>query len=312
MRREPDEQRGWFGRLLESIPAILWSADPETLAFTHVSRAAESILGYPAEEWLDPEFWIGHLHPDDAGIVEQCRASVRARRDHELIYRMIAADGGIVWLRDRVHLIIENGAVVELCGAMFDVTAERNTHEALIQSEETYRLIVQTSPDAIGVHVDGRYIYVNPRFVQLFGASSERELLGRDVFSLLHPDYADIVRERLVQLERGESAPMIREKFVRLDGRMVDVEVMAIPVRFNGVSAVQVVARDISERVQTVERLEALSAGTSDALWEGHLQTNEFWGNDAYRELLGEFTQLDAARASWEMRLHPEDRSRVL
>lgn len=300
-----------LGRFLETIPAIIWSADPETFVFTYVNRAAESILGYPVEEWLEPDFWRSHLHPEDLAVVEKCRSFVAARRDHELTYRMIAADGKVVWLRDRVHVLAEDGKVVELCGAMFDVSAEHETFDALARSEETYRLIVQTSPDAIGIHSEGRYIYVNPKFVQIFGAASEAELIGRDVLSLVHPDFADDVRARHVQLSHGESVPMMHQKFIRLDGSEVDVEVMAIPVTFNGVRAVQVVARDISDRLKTSERLELLSAGSSEALWEGNLSTDEFWSNAVCQQFIGRFTKLSAARQEWARRIHPDDRHRT-
>ena len=205
-------------QLLETIPAIVWTADAESFEFTYVSAAAEPTLGFPRERWYEPGFWADRVHPDDRRVIDECAAMVRARRDHELTYRMVGDEGRVIWVRDRINLVIENGEVVELCGTMFDITSEREAHEALVQSEATYRLLVQTSPDAIGVHVEGRYVYVNQRFVEIFGGSSDADIVGREVISLVHPDYADAIKARLALLARGESVPMIHEKFVRLDG----------------------------------------------------------------------------------------------
>src|ERR1700738_2640243 len=52
-------------RLIESLAAVVWEADAQTLDFTFVSRHAESLLGHPVKEWLAPEFWVNHLHDAD-------------------------------------------------------------------------------------------------------------------------------------------------------------------------------------------------------------------------------------------------------
>jgi two-component system, cell cycle sensor histidine kinase and response regulator CckA len=113
-------------RLLEAIPAIAWSASAETFAFTYVSQFAEKLLGYPAQNWIDdPTFWISHLHPEDQYVAKVCHDSTLACRNHELVYRMIAADGRSVYLRDYVNVHTVDGVPVELFGVMVDITHER-------------------------------------------------------------------------------------------------------------------------------------------------------------------------------------------
>ncbi|MGH9424561.1 MAG: PAS domain-containing protein, partial [Thermoanaerobaculia bacterium] len=86
-------------RLLDAMPAIAWSADAQTFRFTYVNPGAEKLLGYPVERWLDePDFWIKHLHPQDEHVKMICHNETLAGRNHELVYRMIAADGRTVWL----------------------------------------------------------------------------------------------------------------------------------------------------------------------------------------------------------------------
>ena len=71
--------------LTDSIDGIVWEADPETFAFTFVSRQAERLLGYPQRQWLgEPDFWRKHTHPEDvAWTAELCRTATAEKRNHE-------------------------------------------------------------------------------------------------------------------------------------------------------------------------------------------------------------------------------------
>lgn len=121
--------------LLDSLKAIVWRGDPDSYCFTYVSQAAEDILGYPLADWLDdPAFWAEHIHPDDRDwTLDYCVSNTNALRDHEFEYRMIAADGREVWLKDVVHLVVKDGRPVESVGVMVDISdtkrAEAAEHE---------------------------------------------------------------------------------------------------------------------------------------------------------------------------------------
>jgi PAS domain S-box-containing protein len=298
--------------VLNSLPLIVWTADADTFRFKYVSEGAERLLGYPAEQWIDdPSFWRNHIHPDDRNVIAACHSHTQACRDHTLLYRMIAADGRSVWLRDTVQIRSEHGKAVELYGVMFDVSSEIEAQRALAQSEENYRRMVHYSPDAIGVHRDGVYLYVNPSFTRLLGARNAKELIGRQALSLIHPDYVEAVRDRLHNLSRGEHAPPLHERLLRTDGSTIDVEVTALPITFSGAPAVQVVFRDISERVRAEERIRLISMGTHEAIFEGDLSTNDVWTNEAYRVMFGTPKQFDVAREERLARVHPDDRERV-
>ncbi len=127
---------------------------------------------------------------------------------------------------------------------------ERNRAvEALRASEERYRWLVEMSPDGIGVYSEDRLVYINTAGVRLVGAASADELIGRPVIGFVHPEYLRLVEERRQQLlEADTEVPPVEEKFVRLDGSTVDVEVSATPFTYQGKPAVQFIVRDITAR----------------------------------------------------------------
>jgi PAS domain S-box-containing protein len=249
-----DERRS---RLLDAMPAIAWSASAQTFRFTYVNPAAETLLGYPVSRWLnEPHFWAEHIHPEDQHVPMLCHNETVAGRNHELVYRIIAADGRTVWLRDYVNVHSVDGVPVELFGVMVDITREREAEEAAFADRENFRRMVELSPDCIGVHVDETYVYVNQAFVQLLGATSEEEIVGRSVFSFVDSASHENVRERLGRLRAGQSVPYIRETYRRTDGSPLDVEVAALPLRYGNRDAIQVIARDITEKVRARQALE--------------------------------------------------------
>ncbi len=138
-----------------------------------------------------------------------------------------------------------------------DLTAHRKeTMAVLRQSEEQYRTLLEFLPMAVAVHSEGRYVYINPAGLKLFGATSLDEIIGKKVLDLLHPDYREIVAARIKEIEEhGVRTPERESKILRIDGEAADVEAMAAPIIYMGKPAVQVFLRDISERKRVEEAL---------------------------------------------------------
>ncbi len=115
--------------LVEGLNAIVWEAAADSFRFTYVSRHAEALLGYPVEQWLEePDFWAAHIHPDDrAWVLALCQLSTQQAQDHECEYRVLAADGRVVWLRHIVRVVIDDaGRPQRICGVMVDVTERKS------------------------------------------------------------------------------------------------------------------------------------------------------------------------------------------
>ena len=137
---------------------------------------------------------------------------------------------------------------------------------ALRESEERYRRLVEHSPVAVAVHSGGNIVFVNPAGARLLGAATPEEIVGRPMLDFVHPEYGEIVTERVRQLASGAGTqPTIEERFVRIDGTPLDVEVSTIGFTFQGRPAVQVVFSDITAR-KRIEREQRLLAEAATVL----------------------------------------------
>lgn len=141
---------------------------------------------------------------------------------------------------------------------------ERDETERLLrESRERYQSLVDMMPDAILVHQEGLISFVNPAAVRLLGAEDPEELVGRQMLEIVHPEFREIAAERMRSVAGGESQAALEEKFVRKDGRVVDVEVTGSPLTFEDSPATQVIFRDITERKQREREIAAVAAMSS-------------------------------------------------
>jgi len=125
---------------------------------------------------------------------------------------------------------------------------------ALRESEARYLTLVEWSPEAVGVHRNGTILYVNAAMLKLLRASSDSDLLGRNIIEFLHPDDLEIGMERArVVAELGVNLPMREEKLRRMDGSYAEVGIQSAAIRYDGAPAVYVVAHDLSKMRQDEE-----------------------------------------------------------
>src|SRR6185436_5887155 len=113
--------------------------------------------------------------------------------------------------------------------------------------EQSFRTIVERSPDAMCVYRDGIVIYVNPATIAMIGAQSEAELIGTHVLDMIHPDSRQRVVSRLKELAAGDLHNTFMElKFLKLDGTVIEVEARGTAIIYAGLPAIHVSMRDIT------------------------------------------------------------------
>lgn len=149
-----------------------------------------------------------------------------------------------------------SGEVIYFSTISMDMTKIKTYEAELKASEEKYRLMVENLTDAIMIHKHGKFVYVNPAALKLLEANSFEEIKNIPILEFVHPDYRNIVKERVEGIyQKGIAAKNIEEKFITLKGQVRDVLVTAIPIKLGGEYASMVIVKDITElKAKNVEK----------------------------------------------------------
>jgi PAS domain S-box-containing protein len=252
-----------YRTLVERVPAITYiealdSAEEPEWNMLYVSPQVETLVGYSPQEWVaNPDLWSRLLHPEDRERV--LAEDARTERTGELFsseYRLLARDGTIVWIRDEA-VLVRDGAGEPLFwqGIMFDITGSKLAEEALLQSEERYRAVVEQSTEGIYL-LDAetkRILEANPALRQMLGYAGE-ELLGMEVYDLIAHPREDVDSNLQRTLKEGRRFVGER-KYRHKDGSLVDMEVGVSVIRYGGRKVVCAVVRNITERKRSEEAL---------------------------------------------------------
>ena len=218
-----------------------------------MNRAAERLYGYTREEFRGLR--LGDVRPRDEVPPAPSEGPPDERGAGGRVTRHRLRDGGLVEVR-----VFSQALPIAGRRAVFvrveNLTERSRAEDALRQSEERYRRLVEHSPDGVAIHSEGKLVFANAAALRLVGATDPSQVLGRPVTDFVHPDSRETVRERIDRLRLGEPLPLIEERFLRLDGRTIEVEVGAIPFRHAGREASQVIVRDVTAR-KRAERLQA-------------------------------------------------------
>jgi PAS domain S-box-containing protein len=243
---------------LDSQHDTFFVFDPSTNKAIRWNKAFRDITGYTDEEIASLKAPNSYYSLEDlekaASYIESIMRNEKARVELSLICK----NGHTVLTEYEASVIRgENGEPKFIISVGRDITERKLAENALKESEERYRRLVDFSPYGIAVHSDGKLVLVNHAGAKILGTANPEELIGIPVLQIIHPDYRELVKERIRMQEEGKGVPLIEEKLLRLDGTSVDVEITSIPFSYKGKPAMYGVFLDITERKKLEElRLE--------------------------------------------------------
>ncbi|EKN65023.1 sporulation kinase [Neobacillus bataviensis LMG 21833] len=223
----------------------------------YVSPSCEYILGYSSDEVIKQNF-LSFVHPDDAErtfiIRKEALSHHEDRRD---CYRIRKKNGTFIWMESLCKPIIASDTlhVLEVVSVFRDISERTRVEEEAKKREETYRDIVEYSPDAVIIARENEILFINETGTRVFGAATKQDLLTKELSELIHLDYHEIAKKRIRLVTNGEATEFYEYKLIRLDGTTFFAEVKGIPTIFQNKPARHIIIRDITERKKTQELL---------------------------------------------------------
>ena len=214
-----------------------------------ITRFTVQVAHIPNLIWCEVGRPLAHVFANLQGC-DQLAMAVQSVLEHPAAPNVSLQNPSGAWLEARIRPVrrgqtVTEGAVITLV----DVTAIKRLEQALRDSDARYRAMVEWSLEAINIVRDGKFVYLNPAAVQLYGATPAHDLLGQPTRDRIHPDDRPLAQVRLHQLtQRQVNAPIAEMKFLKLDGTVIHVQAQATLIDYEGAPAIHVAWRDITER----------------------------------------------------------------
>jgi PAS domain S-box-containing protein len=193
-----------------------------------------------------------------------------------------------------------SGRVIAVIAIFEDITERKKAEKALKESEERYRTLVDTSTDAVIVHRNGRFLFVNPAALKLLGADRFEQLASMSIFDFIVSDEKESIQQRMTHASKGQKILLQEEQVIRLDGQRISVEAVGASICYSGNQAVLVILRDVTQRKELSQKL-AEYARNLEALVDE--RTKEIKENEQrYHELYDNFGEAFIA-VDWELKV---------
>ncbi len=268
------ESRQKYYSLIQSVNGIVWEFDLLLDRFTFVSNKAEELLGYPMEEWLnDSRFWKGHICVDDLAEVERrFYEKIDHGRSCELEYRMVAADGSLIWV---YHIsspnFSEDGDFETISGVLIDISDRKQAEIALQTKTEEFNQFFSLALDLLCIaSIDGYFLHVNNQWEKALGYA-QSELEGTRFLDYVHPGDLDKTSDAIFGLSEGKEILNFVNRYACKDGSYRWIEWRALPNN----QLIYAAARDITDRKESEAKLQQ----TNEELARATRLKDEFLAN---------------------------------
>lgn len=297
----------------------LWDYHLDTGRLNVDQRWAE-MHGYSVDE-LEPDIstWGRLVHPEDRSqILEAFNAHAEGRTPmYESVNRHRSKSGEWIWVQSRGRVVErdENGTATCIAGTTLDVTERKEAEEALKQSEERYRFVVENARETISVVQDRKIRFANRSAIEQ-SKYSEEQMLSMCSLDLLVPEDREIADENYARRLQGEPVPnRYTLRFLDAEGGVYYQEIKPVPVMWEGAPAVLIFGTDVTDRqraekalIESEQRLQLALEGADLGLWDWNMETGEAFFNRRSVEMLGySLEEIDHHISDWGRLVHPED-----
>ncbi len=252
LRENEEQYRDLFENANDLIQAVKTDGH-----FLYVNTAWRKELGYSDEEIANLRL-VDIIHPHyKKKCVEIFQRVISGEKIKNIEVVFVTKDGRAITLEGNASCRFEGGKPVNTRGIFRNITSRKQAEDALRESEERYRTVIEGAHDMIqSVALDGSINFVNQAWLDTLGYN-QADLPKLNLFKVIHPDSLPHCQELFARVIEGEPVHNVQATFLTKDGRKILVEGSAAP-RFIGdkVVATQGIFRDITERKQMEQQLQ--------------------------------------------------------
>jgi PAS domain S-box-containing protein len=282
--------------IADNVPGVIFRqvVRPDgTVSFPYVSAGARSLGVDPEAVRSGRHGLFDAIHEDDGPVWDLAlRRATQAVAPLDCTFRMVTGEGALLWVRAMAQPSVGDGGDVVFDGYAYDITDRIETRQALKDSEERFRNLIEGSIEGIAIICDSDPVFVNQAFADMFGYESAEEVLASgSARRVIAPEDLDRITYYYWARLSGEEVPVNYEfRGRRKDGTLIWVECKARIVRWGGQPACQVTLFDITDRKQAEDELRKFrsiveASGESIAIADigGRIQ----YVNPAFERLFG-------------------------
>src|ERR1044071_4903346 len=254
--RESEER---YRALVEQSLDGIFLADPETKQILQANQAYQKLLGYTAEEFAGLTLY-DVVQADRESIDANARRILAAEHYFISERQHRRKDGSLVYVEVSVSLI-SYGGKKGLYAIVRDITGRRQAEQAIRQSEERYRELLENANDLIYTHdLQGNFTSLNKAGERITGYTRE-EAMGMNIAQVVVPEQLQKAREMITRKQTDDVSTVYELDIISKDGRRVPLEVSTRLIYQNGAPiGVQGIARDVTERKRVEAELQSSEA----------------------------------------------------
>jgi PAS domain S-box-containing protein/putative nucleotidyltransferase with HDIG domain len=314
------ESQERYRTLAENAMDGIYVISPD--GFEYVNPAFEKIFGYKAHEVCHNDFnFLDLIHPDDRELVLQRENGRKKGKElpPEYSFRILTKNKKVKHVE--VSTVPLLGEKLRVLGILRDATKKKQAEEALQDSEEKYKILVQTSPDAVTVtDLEGRITYVSRQTLELHGYRLEKELLGKSTFELISPEDR---KRAIMNLQKTLNEGRLKNEeytLLKKDGTVFTGELNCAVIKDAEGKPKMFIAttRDITERkrakekiIESEERYKDLVEKAGVAILIDDREGKVKYCNKQYADMFG-YSLEEMRKQTIRSVVHPDDIERVL
>jgi PAS domain S-box-containing protein len=265
----------------------------------------------------DPGTFCSNVHPFTPEVNAEWIDRSRKRGPQVFEWHARTADDRLFWVEVTMKPVdLLTGRVI--IAVVRDIENRKKLISQLSDNENRYRTLVETSPFGYVIHQEEKIVFVNKAGISMVGASSISEIVGKNVFEFIHPDYHAIARQRVKDLlATGKNSEPSEQVYLKVDGSSRHVIVTSVLIEYEGKPAVQAIIQDITERkirerelISSQNRFQQIFTHSMDAICVVH-DNSIVMVNNAYITMFGYEAADDLAGTPSDSFIAPQAREEL-